>query len=162
MMPKRLICILLCLCSPLCADQQTETPISVVIPALRSLDLNRVHMTFPNADEAAFKRGYLEVNDVVKVKVTSNGPWTLSVHADNATLGRFGQRDKPIGDLQWKTAQGTTFVPLSETNSVIMTSQQPKKNTNIQIDMRLLLQWDLDGPGEYATTLTFTLGAPLG
>lgn len=138
-----------------------EAPLRLSVPFLRRLTLSQEEFAFPDATAQDFNQGHLQAEEVLRVRVVSNGPWTLTVKAEDEVLGLMGGQEKPIADLLWKRSNLNIFTPLGIQEELVAQSLYHGGSSGLDLDFRLLLDWVEDGPGDYSTILTFTLGAPL-
>jgi hypothetical protein len=130
--------------------QLTVSPTSTAIPAPTDVDFT-----------AGFKAGTGPT-----VTVRSNSTWTLKVGAQaatwtatNTTPGVPARANKPSTDLQWSTAVGGPFTPLT-TGAPISLTGAATAGTVFTEFYRVLWSWTLDTPGNYSLTVTFTLSSP--
>ena len=134
-------------------------------------------VAFPNATEADYDNASVNAT-TGSVAATAPLVWSLdllggggggvsrtgslSIRATTATMGGT----KPIGDLQWRRNDLSTWNDMTTTNVVVQSKTMVRNNTNDpygnSIFFRVKLNWSNDGPATYTPTivLTATLTTP--
>lgn len=126
------------------AVKGNATPASLVFSPPVVTDFDQGHIDYTTS---------LTLTENLGVKT----PWNLCYHANTPTLGTSttGAYTKPVADLEIKlTGQpDAAFRAVTQTDQLLATFTG---KTSVSVDVRVLLAWTLDEPGNYGTTLLLT------
>jgi hypothetical protein len=91
----------------------------------------------------------------------SDGDWSITVRSLDADLGMSdgGLYTKLLSDLQWKLSTESVWIPMTQTDTEVDWGYGIGSGV-IYIDIKVLLEWVQDEPGNYQADLVFTI-APL-
>jgi hypothetical protein len=145
---------------PAYSMSRCQTTASLTIPTIQRLSFDKDFLTLPRPETGDFDQGYQEVKDILTMTISSNTPWALTIKTDSTKLGELGGKDKPAEHLLWKPSQADDFMPLTSSAAPVASSRLRTAGESVSIDLKLLLDWVDDSPGEISSTLLFTFGAP--
>ncbi|MGH9260721.1 MAG: hypothetical protein ACRD08_12620 [Acidimicrobiales bacterium] len=138
---------------------------TLTVGQVLQLLLSTASSTLTAPAEGDYEAGYV-ADAGPSATVQSNAPWTLGISATaavwtatNAEPATAARIDKPAGDLQWSTAVGGPFTPLS-TTPTLAASGSATAGAVSSLFYRTTYSWALDTPGAYSLTIRFTLTAP--
>lgn len=117
-----------------------------------TVTLTPAAVAFPAPGIADFDVGWID-HPGLTVSITSrpsHAAWELRIRATDPGMGGYG---KPLTDLLWRADGSSVWLPISQAESVVV---QATGDTDVTIYFRLLLDWESDLPGSYATGLTFS------
>jgi len=150
----------------------TESTAIAVVPLLQALSLNTSTIDLGTLAEADFNLGYKEILTAQRFTLKSNSDWVVNI-SGNSALWSFtpsrGDLDpaKPCGDLEWKSRSTDPKVTSTSPNYAgvaTTTSQVAAGNRGgsvaFDLDVRMLLAFAEDPPGNYSIAVTYTVTAP--
>lgn len=119
----------------------------------QSLALSSASVIFPTAGMAQLNaRGVQDSGTILSIDPGgSSAVWMLYLRAGSATLTPGG---KPVSDLLWRLDGSATWTPVGTTDRLIASGIGP---ATVRVYLRTILCWAADGPGEYATDVTYSL-----
>lgn len=167
---RSVLCLMLAAGSPIaaahaqsCSANPCPVDVSgtVTLNSAAQLALSSTMTTIAAPTAANFATGFatqggplvtVRANTAVRVVVSGGSAnWTR-----NAALS-----PKPVGDLQWATTSGGSYVALTTGLSTTnLLSTAATAGASNQIFYRMLLNWSTDIPGTYELPVIFTLVSP--
>lgn len=158
MLARRALLLLLALTQPLLAASG-DAWVTVKVNPNMSITLNSSSFSFPNPTESDYNQGYVEALAALQGSYSANSRWALTIHTDDTDLGTLGGNTKPLSDLLWRDSNGGTYAAISQTQTVIVSSNKKASNEPLSIDFRVLLDWAQDVPGSYECIVCITIGS---
>ena len=134
---------------PMITIAQNSSSISIEVPVLQQLTIIETK-NLPDITSSDMEKGYIEIPEAVRLEISSNTDWQLSIRAARENL--YVTHDfKPVSDLKWRT-RDRGFQPLSMHQEKILSGQAGTRHMLITLDFRLDLNWKNTPPGdiEYA------------
>lgn len=137
-----------------------ELLVSMKAEPQQSIELLSESLTVPAITEAQMNQGYIFGTKAIKIRYSSNVPWRITIHTDDSDLGMLGGEAKPLTDLCWKRSNKpvSQFKAISQTPEIVRQSNKSASNKRINLDLKLLLSWEDDAPGNYAVDIILTIG----
>ncbi|MBB63840.1 MAG: hypothetical protein CMO81_02130 [Waddliaceae bacterium] len=136
--------------------QELNVLVQMTVPPLQNLELSQNSLNMPESKTEDFDRGYIDFPDALTLNISSNVPWKVLVHTEDLTLTNRNP-PKPLADLLWKRSKRNRYRALRNKTRRVARSQNPVFDRKIDLDFRVLLDWVDDSPGNYQTTLIFTV-----
>ena len=142
--PKIISFILLCSYLFPYTDNQLESEIH--IPMLQQLSMIS-QLQFDDLKSSHLDQGYNLLEECIKLEIKSNTSWLLVVY-----------NETPIDHNKFflKT-HSSTFMPLTEQKTQLISSNQPTASTLISIDCRRTVNWNNSQPKEWSFSPIFQL-----
>lgn len=116
------------------------------------LGLGSAIIGFPTPGITELDTGWVDHPGIV-VSVQSRPPrtaWELRLRAADPDMGGYG---KPAGDILWRTAGASAWVPLTQTDQVVL---QGEGDRDVTVYFRLRVGWETDPPGTYSVGIVFS------
>ena len=128
--------------------------------AWRAASVAPANISFSTPTILDYDRQGIEYGAIVTVNVTSSRRgtplvWSLCVNADTPDLGSAQGVTKPLSDLQIELMDGS-WRPITSTQQRLRTGNG---DSIVQMRVRFRLSWDADPPGNFGTTVRFTVGS---
>ena len=163
------------LAMPLWAADETDTANSIIggtIPELCQIAVSGdvsglLSLAQDGSGESAYDAGYVESTaSAVTVRVDANKTWKLSVKYNGAGWTCPGSYNKAETDLTVKitntptgtiqNSAGTYFSPTASDTEILNHTAGVQDN-DVEVQMRVDLDWTADIPGAYSITLVYTV-----
>jgi hypothetical protein len=147
-----------------CTTGATAARITITIGPAFALNVAPGTTALSPPSAADFNTGYVQTTGPTAT-MRSNRSWTLSISASAATwTGVTTQTEpawtaKPASDLQWSTAPGGPFVPMTTTPAAVSTGAATA-GSGVTLFYRTNYSWLTDTPGNYSIQLVITMTAP--
>lgn len=140
------------------AEAREEDPVLVTIPSLQEIFVENLASNFPEPDATDLDKGYIDLPEAIRVRVSSNTPWRLLVYTDDRNLRANETQSKPLSHILVSTrgCHGHRYT-LSRQAQEIASSSHYAFQEPILIDLRMVLDWLTDDPGDYQVALKFEL-----
>lgn len=126
------------------------------VPEIQVLEASSGTYVFPNPTEDDFNAGFVQGDGALTVAVKSNTAWEVTVSTRDTSLGTVNGHTKPLDDLLFRTGGGA-FRPISSSPAVLDSLPSATSGKELDLDLRMLLDWEADQAGAYGLSLTFTL-----
>ena len=126
-------------------------------PARADQNVNAMPINAGLVGEQDFDTGYVVISRV-PVFWQSDVPWRLTVTSLDPNLGvsRDAKVTKPLSDLQWRMSDAHAWQPMGQDPEELAWNNNTGSGT-VYIDIKVLLNWLKDPPGEYHADLIFTI-----
>lgn len=153
------------------ADTVERSTVVFTLPRLAQLQISGdlsglLALSADATGEAAYDLGHVvSAPDATVLTITSTDSWALSARLagewtcpgtydkDEADL-RVAITNTPVGTIE-NGAAG--FIPLSGVDTVILSDGSGVAGNEVDIQTRVLLDWEEDVPGAYSIAVTYTL-----
>ena len=163
------------LAMPLWAADESDTANSIIggtIPELCQIELTGdvsglLSLVQDGSGESAYDAGFVEsAASAVTVRVDANKRWKLSVKYDGTGWTCPGAYDKAETDLGIQitnTPTGTiqnsanSYFSPTASNIEILNHTAGVQDNDVEVQMRVDLDWTTDIPGAYSITLVYTM-----
>jgi len=126
-------------------------------PALADQTVSADRINLGIVGEEEFNNGYVVITKL-PVYWESDVPWRLTVSSIDPDMGMSNDTRsvKPLDDLRWKPSDEQVWLPVRQDSEEVAWGADAGSGV-IYIDVMVLLDWLTDAPGEYRTSLVFTI-----
>ncbi len=141
-------------------------PVKVYYTELvQDLSLTPPGVDFETITETDYNLGYKGLTQTVTI--TSSTTWALSIKASTRAWTYVGDETDPLKlstGLQWKSASSDTAVTWTSgsyagmtTSEVQVAAGNPGENITVELDLKILVSYQDDPPGDYSVQFVFNL-----
>lgn len=154
---------------------ETRTTLPLFVPFLSELSITGdvsglLTLTQDGSGEGEYDTGYVEsAADATVLTINTNDSWDLSakLNGEWTDPGSYDKNEddlliritnKPVGTIQNGADAYTT---LSTTDLGILSHGTAVTGNEVEMQARVMLDWEKDVPGDYAITVVYTLAVHL-
>lgn len=162
-----LLTIILAVPMILQADTSVSPIVTATAPIHQTITISPADYTFADIAETDYDAGYIEKTSAQALTLKSNKSWIVNVKTTSTDMGTVGTYTKPISDFLWRAKKGakpTKITDIDEVNYAVITAiddqvakGDPAAGIGINMDYKILLDWEKDVPGTYTITLVYTI-----
>lgn len=162
-----LLTIILAVPMILQADTSVSPIVTATAPIHQKITISPADYTFADITETDYDTGYIEKTSAQALTLKSNKKWSVYVKTTSADMGTVEDYTKPISDFLWFANKGTkpdkidplpktVPTPITNTDDLVAEGKQAS-GIGIDMDYKILLDWEKDVPGTYTITLVYTI-----
>jgi len=148
------------------ADTSVSPIVTATAPVHQKITISPADYTFADITEADYDAGYIEKASAQALTLKSNKKWIVNVKTTSTDMGTVGTYTKPISDFLWEATKGDkpakiteitgAYTPITGTD-VQVAKGDPATGIGMNMDYKILLDWEKDVPGTYTITLVYTI-----